>query len=305
MKTFIYSLLVAFVAIACQIQEDPMVLSEDASSGQGNPVTAASYGNNFTFSADGKTLTLTINDADGNAKDVSHLNFKFTGCDGGALAISNITGFTANGIDVMDQGLVGSSEGNNDCAGLLADPFVKLDKGFDGFPVVVVIQFDEPVAAGQLLIKAGTSKSGGGCFGLGLDSYMFTRDCTPPPTCYDEDSAWGAGQRYVMRGNWATYTQYVANGSANIYAGQNKNAGTLTMSAISGGNVTITISLNSGWSLQEVSNPVKIMGYDNAPSGNPSPGRFTSKGSSLTVTVPYKKFYGIHLDVRQAVVCPE
>jgi len=69
--------------------------------------------------------------------------------------------------------------------------------------------------------------------------------------------------------------------------------------------VTITISLNSGWSLQEVSNPVKIMGYDNAPSGNPSPGRFTSKGSSLTVTVPEARFYGIHLDVREAVACPE
>ncbi|MFM7329768.1 MAG: hypothetical protein ACKO3B_13680, partial [Bacteroidota bacterium] len=66
----------------------------------------------------------------------------------------------------------------------------------------------------------------------------------------------------------------------------------------------ITIALNPGWSLQEVINPVKIQGYDTAPSGNPSPGRFASKGSSLTVTVPAKAYYGIHLDVRQAVACP-
>jgi len=215
MKKFSWSLILALITIACQVQDDPMVLSEDAASAQGDPTTAASYGNAFTFSADGKTLTITINNADGNAKDVSHLNFKFTGCDGDALSVANITGITGNGVDYM--GKLGSTEGNgNDCFGLLDDPFVKLDQGFDGFPVVVVIEFNEPVSAGQLLIKAGSSKSqtGGGCFGLGLASYMFSRDCTPPPTCYDEDSAWGAGQRYVMRGNWATYTQYVANGSA-------------------------------------------------------------------------------------------
>ena len=79
------------------------------------------------------------------------------------------------------------------------------------------------------------------------------------------------------------------------------------MSAVGAdGKVTITIKLNDGWSLQEVSNPVKIQGYDATPAvGNPSHGRFASKGSSLTVKVPAATYYGIDLDVRQAVDCPK
>lgn len=306
MKTFISSLVLAFVAFACQMQEDPLVISNDAASaGPGGAVTsAASYANSYSFSADGKTLTLTINAADASAKDISHLNFKFNDCDGAALEVSNITSITANGADMM--GKIGAVEGQGtDCFGLLADPFIKLDQGFEGFPVVVVINFDTAVKTGNFLLKAGSSKSptGGGCFGSGDPNYSFSRECTPPPTCYEEDTAWGAGTRYVTRGNWATYTTYKANETVNIYAGQSKFAGTATMSAVSNGKVTISISLNSGWSLQEVSNPVKIQGYSVAPSGNPSPGRFTSKGTSLTVTVDAANFYGIHLDARKAVDC--
>lgn len=306
MKTFLSSLALAFVAFSCQMQEDPLVISDDAASGGPNgPVTtAASYSNSYSFSTDGKTLTLTINAADASAKNISHLNFKFNDCDGAALEVSNITSITANGADMM--GVIGSVEGKgNDCFGLLADPFIKLDQGFSGFPVVVVINFDTAVKSGNFLLKAGSSNSptGGGCFGLDNPNYAFSRDCTPPPACYEEDSAWGAGTRYVTRGNWATYTAYQANSSVNIYAGQSKFAGTATMSAVSNGKVTISISLNPGWSLQQVSNPVKIQGYNSAPSGNPSPGRFGSKGSSLTVTVDAASFYGIHLDVRKAVQC--
>ena len=296
----------AFLAFACQVQDDPMVLSDDAASAPSKPpTTAASYSTTYTFSADGKTLTMVINDADGNAKDVSHLNFKFSDCGGNALTVDNITSITGNGTDYMAK--LGATEGQgNDCFGLLTDPFVKLDQGFTGFPVTIVIGFDTPIKNGNYLLKAGSSKSptGGGCFGLNDPNYSFSRDCTPPPTCYQEDSAWGTGSRYVTRGNWATYTAATV-GTANVYAGQSKFAGVATISANVGGNRTISITLNPGWSLQEVSNPVKIQGYSAAPSGNPSPGRFASKGSSLTVTVPSANFYGIHLDVRQAVACPE
>jgi hypothetical protein len=285
-------------------EESSVVPSDDASSAAAT--TAASYSTTYTWNAAGTSLTMVINGVDNTAKNVSHLNFAFSDCDGKALTVDNITGITGNGIDYM--GKLGSEEGRgNDCFGLLADPFVKLDQGFNGFPVTIVISFDTPVKSFNYLLKAGSSNgnSGGGCFGLNNVAYSTTHDCTPPPACYDEDTAWSTGPRYVTRGNWATYTPYVTGGtSANFYAGQNKFAGVANFSAVSGGNVTITITLNPGWSLQEVSNPVKIQGYNAAPSGNPSPGRFASKGSSLTVTVPEAKFYGVHLDARQAVQCP-
>jgi len=310
MKSIIWSLFLAFGTIACQMQEEPLVLSEDNSSA-GAITTADSYKNSYTFSADGKTLTLTVDKSDASAKDISHMLFKFgglptsKGCDNyGPLTLANITSFTANGVDMM--GKLGNTEGQNDCFGMLADPFVKLGEGFSDQVVVFVITFDVPVTDGVFLIKAGSKNSptGGGCFGLNDPNYSFSRSCTPPPACYQSETAWATGSRYVTRGNWATYTTYAA-GTVNLYAGQNKFAGTATMSAVNGTTVTITIALNEGWSLQEVSNPVKIQGYTTAPSGNPSPGRFASKGSSLTVTVPAAAFYGIHLDVREAVACPQ
>lgn len=254
-----------------------------------------SYTNSFAKSEDGKTLTVTIDQS--TAKNISHTNFTFTACDGSALSLPNITAFTANGVDVMTS--LGSVEGKgNSCYGLLPDPFVKLDMGFTTPTVIFVISFDTPVMAGQLLVKSATE-----CWGLNDPKFMFALPCLSKAVCYQDETAWVSGSRYVTRGNWATYTAYQV-GTVNVYAGQNQFAGTATFSPISNGNVTITIKLNSDWSLQEVSNPVKIQGYSVAPTGNPSPGRFASKGASLTVTLPYANFYGIHLDVRKAVNCP-
>lgn len=256
-----------------------------------------SYVNTFTKSTDGKTLTVTIDQS--TAKNISHTNFSFTGCDNTALSVANITDFTANGIDVMSK--VGSTEGQgNSCYNLLPNPFVKLDLGFTTPIVTLVITFDVPVMSGQILIKSATE-----CWGLNDPKFMFSLPCAPKKVCYgDNETAWASGARYVTRGNWATYTAYQV-GSVNVYAGQNKFAGTATFSSVVNGKVTITISLNQDWSLQEVSNPVKVQNYSVAPTGNPSPGRFAFKGSSLVVVVPADKFYGIHLDVKQAVDCPE
>jgi hypothetical protein len=324
MKKLIYSLMLVFVTIACQ--EDTSLFEkqnqtskfDQINAASGAPVTnyttAASYTNTYSFSPDGKTITITIDQSSASAKNISHLNFKFGGtlaattkttCGDDALSIANIVSFTANGVDMMS--FLGSTEGvGGDCYGMLADPFVKLDHGFSAPIVVLVISFDVPVYNGVFLLKAGSANSptGGGCFGLNDPNYSFSRPCVVDlPKCYQEESAWAAGSRYVSRGNWATYTPYSV-GSVNVYAGQNKFAAVATFSAVSGGNVTITIVLNEGWSLQEVTNPVKIQGYSVAPTGNPSPGRFASKGGSLTVTVPAANYYGIHLDVRQAVECP-
>jgi hypothetical protein len=113
--------------------------------------------------------------------------------------------------------------------------------------------------------------------------------------CFTE-TAWAAGTKYVAKGNWATYTPY-AEGTVNLYAGQSHLAGEVEFSAVINGYVTITIDLADGWELQNVDEPVKIQDYATAPSGNPSPGLFAHKGSSLVVVVPANNFYGIHLDV--------
>jgi hypothetical protein len=321
MKKLIYVLILAVMAMACQEesfltqqQKQSLDLGPNATSSAPitNYTTAASYVNSYSFSTDFKTLTITVDKSAASAKAISHAVFKFNGvlsgkgCTSEPLTLANITAFTANGVDMM--GYLGTTEGQNDCYGMLADPIVKLGQGFTDPVVVFAITFDVPVIDGTFLIKAGSANSptGGGCFGLNDPNYSFSRTCVvEAPKCYKDDTAWGAGTRYVARGNWATYTTYVADGLVNLYAGQNKWAGVVTTSAIIDGNVTITVTLNDGWSLQEVSNPVKIQGYTAPPSGNPSPGRFTSKGSSLTVTVPAAKYYGIHLDVRQTVECPQ
>jgi len=128
--------------------------------------------------------------------------------------------------------------------------------------------------------------------------------CEIEEPCYEDETAWAAGPRYNQKGNWATYTPYNA-GNTIIYAGKNYNAGMVNFSAVTNGMVTITITLNSGFILDsEEMESVKIQGYNMVPSGNPSPGLFTTyKGSMLSVTVPAYNYYGIHLDVMREVPC--
>lgn len=146
-------------------------------------------------------------------------------------------------------------------------------------------------------------------------------ECEEP--CYDffwkGETAWAANGytsgtlRYINQGNWATYTAYSGSEkSVTLFAGQTMNAGTVDFSAVSGGMVTITITLNEGWRLEEGDEGVHIQGYSSAPSGNPSPGLFTTyKGNSLSIMVPQSNFYGVHLDVEWQteeqieVECPE
>ncbi|MFO7525105.1 MAG: DNRLRE domain-containing protein, partial [Ignavibacteriaceae bacterium] len=134
-----------------------------------------------------------------------------------------------------------------------------------------------------------------------------------PPGCWQGETAWAANGnepgslRYTTKGNWATYVQY-AEKTVNVYAGQHILIGTASFSAVVAGEVTITITLDPAWELDPEANGegVKIQGYDNAPSGNPSPGLFTTyKGNDLTVTVPAYNYYGVHLDVRTSVPCEE
>jgi hypothetical protein len=289
MKRFSWFFLLAIVGFACQDQNEEITLSDNSNaSARLSAATPGAY-EVVSTSSDGKTWTIVIDQS--AAQDISHINFDGAFCDGSVLTAGNVTGVTVNGQDWT--GSLAGSTGNGDVCGATN---LKLDSfEFNGGVVTIVITFDKSVAAASFKIKSAQN-----CFG----GYTFSHDCTPPPTCSQEETAWATGPRYVSRGNWATYSPYAA-GSVNVYAGQNMLAGTATMSAVSDGNVTITIALEAGWSLQDDSNPVKIQGYSVAPSGNPSPGRFANKGTSLTVTVPAANFYGIHLDVQKAVQCAD
>ena len=130
----------------------------------------------------------------------------------------------------------------------------------------------------------------------------------PDEICYGEnETGWGAGDRYNSNdsNNLATYTAYVPNTPITIYAGkQQHEVGTLNFIEVDNATVKIVIYL-VGWGLQNVSEPVKIQGYNGSvPKGNPSPGQFkTYKGTSLTITVPKYAYYGIHLNLRRIIPC--
>jgi hypothetical protein len=133
---------------------------------------------------------------------------------------------------------------------------------------------------------------------------------------FQGETAWaanaGAGTlRYTPKGNWATYVVADASGKTyNVYAGQTMYVGTATLSAVSGGSVTITIDLVDGWDYASGGGAnLKVQGYGSAPSGNPAPGRFAhhvtcTTDPCTTPAIPANSYYGIHLDVGRWVPDP-
>jgi hypothetical protein len=133
------------------------------------------------------------------------------------------------------------------------------------------------------------------------ECYLLRDICEGEEECTTE-TAWVDGTRYTAKGNWATYTPYVAGSTVNIYAGQHILIGTAEFSEVMNGEVTIEITLVDGWEFEPVMESLKIQDYAMAPMGNPSPGQFAWKwnatGSTWTAVVPANNFYGIHLDVQ-------
>ena len=178
-----------------------------------------------------------------------------------------------------------------------------------------------PNGIGAVIVKAGTGsnvwfydpqvKSDTGLYGYQDKDISHATFCwNPDPTeeCWEDETAWAAGNRYVTKGNWATYTPYVAGSTVKLYAGQTMEAGTVHFSAAADGKVTITITLNDGWKFADAGENVKIQDYATAPSGNPAPGLFAWKGtatsSSFSIDVPENNFYGVHADLLHSVECP-
>jgi hypothetical protein len=132
---------------------------------------------------------------------------------------------------------------------------------------------------------------------------------------FQDETAWAANGneplqlRYTNRGNWATYVAY-AEKTTTLFAGQTIPVGSVSFSAVSGGNVTITVNLTGDWEFEDVAENLKVQDYVAAPSGNPSPGLFAHKKtcdvdeSTCSIVVPANNFYGVHVNVGQWVPDP-
>jgi len=135
--------------------------------------------------------------------------------------------------------------------------------------------------------------------------------------CYQEETAWGDGDRYVEQGNWATYFAY-PDGPVDILAGQYMDAGYLTFGEPDDGWVEITVTLENGFVFYyDGADPyqdenLKVQDYEDVPPAeNPAIGHFDWKASiepgstTATITVPVNNYYGVHLDVAYPIECPE
>ncbi len=131
-----------------------------------------------------------------------------------------------------------------------------------------------------------------------------TVECLDP----DTETAWASNEVGVPlelpfnpdgQGNWATYVAY--DGTEKIttfFAGQTNDAGTVTFSAPSDGQVTITIQLAEGWTFAQ-GHSLAVQDYADAPSGNPAPGQFefsvTPGGDEAVITgIPENAYYAVH-----------
>jgi hypothetical protein len=129
--------------------------------------------------------------------------------------------------------------------------------------------------------------------------------------CVQGETAWAANGDDPLEnpynpddvGNWATYVEYVADKTTTVFAGQTIQVGTAHFSAAVDGWVTITIELSGAAFDPGAAENLKVQDYEEAPSGNPSPGgfdhkRFCDAGDPVcTILVPENAFYGVHLDV--------
>lgn len=138
--------------------------------------------------------------------------------------------------------------------------------------------------------------------------------------CYQDETAWAVGNRYVKKGNWAMYVPYAgAEQTVDLRAGGGDGvgmkAGTATFSAPVDGYVTITIKLENTFIFyydlnnDQEDHTLKVQDYAQAPNKNPSPGQFAWKAmlpvgsTTAEIKVPANNFYGVHLDLAYQVPC--
>jgi hypothetical protein len=138
-----------------------------------------------------------------------------------------------------------------------------------------------------------------------------------PGMCYEEETAWAEGDRYVKKGNWAMYVEYEDGLVVDLIADYTNyvDAGDVTFTDNGDGTVTIDIVLTGGaifyYDMNDplYDNNLKVQGYASAPNKTPSPGLFAWKtriepGSTTgSIVVPVSNFYGVHVDLALPVPC--
>jgi hypothetical protein len=207
-----------------------------------------------------------------------------------------------------------TSFGNDPSSSACSDAdWLKFNFGAEGtnyYKLVLDDIFDVDLV--DALVKYGQGAPGGPCqpgcevgmiYGIGCPA--------DEEECYEDETGWADGDRYVTRGNWATFTEYEEDLTVTLYAGQTIEAGTVHFSAAVGGEVTVTIELNPGFKFNDTPENVKIQDYEDPPSENPSPGNFDHKfhadpdSDIWSDVVPENNFYGVHVDLLREVPCPE
>lgn len=136
-------------------------------------------------------------------------------------------------------------------------------------------------------------------------------DVCPVDHCYDYDTAFGGETSGSGAGWWFAFDAAGAT-TQNIYAGQNKLAGTVTIE-----NGGYSINFADGFSLTTekldgtpVLEAVKIGGYNVLPLVRPAAGNYEKtggvtlvKGGNLSDTLATYNYYVVHLDVKQIIAC--
>ena len=131
--------------------------------------------------------------------------------------------------------------------------------------------------------------------------------------CYDYDTAFGGETAGAGSGWWFAFDAVNGTATQNLYAGQNKLAGTVTIE-----NGTYSINFAEGFSLTTekadgtpVLQAVKIGGYNVLPTVRPAAGNYERSGGvtlvkdgNLSGALAAFPYYVIHLDVKQVVECP-
>jgi hypothetical protein len=188
-----------------------------------------------------------------------------------------------------------------------------------GGPNANVFAYDSPASADSDLYAPlnPNTVAPSDTFDISHASFCWNKD--EAGLCYQEETAWGVGRRYVKKGNWAMYVPYESGETVQIRAaggnGVGMDAGTMTFSAPAGGYVQITIKLTTNFIFYyDLNNGLeddnlKVQDYKKAPTTNPAPGRFAWKSmvpvgaTEASISVPKNKFYGVHLDLAYQVPC--
>ncbi|MDP4766500.1 MAG: hypothetical protein NWR61_09160, partial [Pseudomonadales bacterium] len=174
----------------------------------------------------------------------------------------------------------------------------------------------DPAASSDTGLYSPTNPNNGNLFDISHVSLVFSE--ADGGQCYEEETAWAEGDRYVNRGNWAMNVPYAGEEKTVDLIADFTNyvdAGDVTFSAPVAGVVTITINLTGGaifyydGASERADENLKIQDYDKAPNKTPKIGLFDHKWTfdvgttTATVQVPQNNFYGIHVDLALVVDC--